>query len=218
MIRERRRETMRRRIVIQVERHSVSESRFGSLDRTQLERLTEAFRQWWESAPTSYIRRVRGRYWLTYLFLRHTGARIGEILDIDDGADIDFAEPHVHISVLDEETGRQLLRSIPVPGELVRDVRRYLEEFPVMRGKVFALDPGNFRREFYRRAEEAQIPRALSHPHILRHTRAIELLEAGVPLSMVRDLLGHALSSTTALYVRRTEVTTTRMLKDRGIL
>jgi integrase len=209
---------MRRRIIIQVERRSVSECRFGSLDRPQLERLTEAFRHWRETAPTPYIRRVRGRYWLAYLFLRHTGARIGEILNINDLADIDFSESHVHISVLDEETDRQVLRSIPVPAELVSEILQYLDEFPLMRGKVFSLDQGNFRREFYRRAEEALIPRELSHPHILRHTRAIELLEAGVPLSMVRDILGHALSSTTALYVRRTEVTTTRMLKDRGVL
>lgn len=209
---------MRRRIVIQVERRSVSENRFGFLDRAQLERLTEAFRLWKDGAPTTYIRRVRGRYWLAFLFLRHTGARLGEVLEIDDLADIDFREPHVHITVVDEATGRQVLRSIPVPGELVHEVRRYLEEFPMMRGKVFALDQGNFRREFYRRAEEAEIPRELSHPHILRHSRATELLEAGVPLSMVRDLLGHALSSTTALYVRRAEVTTTRMLKDRGVL
>jgi integrase len=209
---------MRRRIIIQVESQSVSECRFGSLDRAQLERLTEAFRHWRETAPTPYIRRVRGRYWLAFLFLRHTGARIGEILNINDLVDIDFSEAHVHITILDEETDRLVLRSIPVPAELVRELLRYLDEFPVMRGKVFSLDQGNFRREFYRRAEEALIPRELSHPHILRHTRAIELIEAGVPLSMVRDLLGHALSSTTALYMRRTEVTSTHFLKDRGVL
>ncbi|MHC1743573.1 MAG: tyrosine-type recombinase/integrase [Syntrophobacteraceae bacterium] len=209
---------MRRRIVIQVERQSVSESRFGSLDPAQIERLTEAFHFWRDAAPTPYIRRVRGRYRLAFLFLRHTGARIGEVLSINDLTDIDYGDAHVHIAVLDEETDRQVLRSIPVPVELAREVLRYIDEFPMMRGRVFALDQGNFRREFYRRAEEAHIPRELSHPHILRHTRAIELLEAGVPLSMVRDLLGHALSSTTALYVRRTEITTTRMLKERGIL
>ena len=87
-----------------------------------------------------------------------------------------------------------------------------------MRGKVFALDQGNFRREFYRRAEEADIPRPLSHPHILRHTRAVELLQAGVPLNAVQDLLGHVLTSTTVIYLQRSEVTVRKILQDKGLL
>ena len=46
------------------------------------------------------------------------------------------------------------------------------------------------------------IPKELAHPHILRHTRAIELLRAGVPVTVVQDLLGHSALTTTAVYLR----------------
>lgn len=188
------------------------------LDESQMDRLTRAFRVWHDSAPSSYIRRVRGRYWLAFLLLRFSGARLGEILRLDDSTDIDFNHFEVHISGAVPAEARHSSRTIPVPGEVVLGVLGYLDEFPGMRGRVFALDQGNFRREFYRRAGEAEIPRQLSHPHILRHTRAIELLKAGVPLTIVGDILGHVLSSTTAIYLERTEVTISSILRDRGLL
>ncbi|MGV8074111.1 MAG: tyrosine-type recombinase/integrase [Syntrophobacteraceae bacterium] len=188
------------------------------LDNAQIEQLTEAFRAWFDSAPSAFIRRVRGRYYITFLLLRFTGARISEILSIDDTVDIDFRQGEIRITLTEEPTVRRTARSVPVPGDVLSDIIAYLSEFPNMRGRVLALDQGNFRREFYRRAEEANIPRGLSHPHILRHTRAMELLRAGVPLTIVQDLLGHALASTTAVYLERIEVTAEKILREKGLL
>jgi len=39
-------------------------------------------------------------------------------------------------------------------------------------------------------------------PHVIRRTRAMHLLEAGVNLIYIRDLLGHADVSTTEIYAR----------------
>src|SRR6478752_10189512 len=39
-------------------------------------------------------------------------------------------------------------------------------------------------------------------PHILRHSRAMHLYEAGVPLPYIRDILGHVDLTTTAIYAR----------------
>lgn len=197
---------------------SGSVSPVDHLDGFQLERLMEAFRTWNEEASSSYIRSVRGRYWLTFLILRFSGARLGEILRIDDTTDIDFDQNEIGIVSPRSLPLRQILRIIPVPSSVLVGVRAYTSEFPAMRGKVFALDQGNFRREFYRRAEEARIPRKISHPHILRHTRALELLKAGVPLTVVQNLLGHAFSSTTIIYLERTEITARVILKDKGLL
>lgn len=47
---------------------------------------------------------------------------------------------------------------------------------------------------------------ALAHvrlsPHVLRHSRATHLYEAGVPLPYIRDILGHVDLSTTEIYAR----------------
>lgn len=40
------------------------------------------------------------------------------------------------------------------------------------------------------------------HPHMVRHTKAMHLLEAGVNLIYIRDLLGHVNVSTTDVYLR----------------
>jgi site-specific recombinase XerD len=39
-------------------------------------------------------------------------------------------------------------------------------------------------------------------PHVLRHSRAMHLYDAGVPLPYIRDILGHVDLSTTELYAR----------------
>jgi site-specific recombinase XerD len=71
-----------------------------------------------------------------------------------------------------------------------------------MRGKALRMTPMTFRRMFYLRAKDAGIPEELGHPHIPRHTRAIELLRGGVPVTVVQELLGHASLTTTAVYLR----------------
>lgn len=41
-----------------------------------------------------------------------------------------------------------------------------------------------------------------AHPHMLRHSKAMHLLEAGVNLIYIRDFLGHASVTTTEVYAR----------------
>ncbi len=40
------------------------------------------------------------------------------------------------------------------------------------------------------------------HPHVFRHSKAIHMLEAGVPLIYIRDYLGHVSITTTEIYLR----------------
>jgi site-specific recombinase XerD len=49
-------------------------------------------------------------------------------------------------------------------------------------------------------AEAAGIERRV-HPHCLRHTRAAELAEAGVPVHVIQRALGHASLATTDRYL-----------------
>ena len=45
------------------------------------------------------------------------------------------------------------------------------------------------------------IPEMVS-PHILRHSKAMHLLQAGVNIIYIRDLLGHVSVTTTEIYAR----------------
>lgn len=41
-----------------------------------------------------------------------------------------------------------------------------------------------------------------AHPHIMRHSKAMHLLDAGVNLIYIRDFLGHESVTTTEIYAR----------------
>ncbi len=50
-------------------------------------------------------------------------------------------------------------------------------------------------------------------PHIMRHTTATHLIEAGVPLPMVKNMLGHASIQSTQIYVEITQQSIDRYIK-----
>lgn len=65
-------------------------------------------------------------------------------------------------------------------------------------------------RAFVTFAEEAEIPPALAHSHVLRHTRATLLYAADASAAEVQHLLGHSDEKTTARYIGAAKA-----LKDR---
>jgi integrase/recombinase XerD len=50
-------------------------------------------------------------------------------------------------------------------------------------------------------AKSQIVPKRLS-PHVLRHSKAVHLLQAGVNLIYIRDFLGHVDLKTTEIYAR----------------
>ena len=195
------------------------------LTETQLNDLTRAFQEWYDTDTKKAQKANRGRYWLTFLVLRYTGARIGEVLLIDDTTDIDFRNAEIKLTILKRHNKsrkngkkRDTARIVPVPANVTSEIATYIAEFPGMRGKVFKIYQSNFRRKFYELAREAGIPKDLGHPHILRHTRAIELLRAGVPVTIVQDILGHSALTTTAIYLRMSGQEAKEILREKGLI
>ncbi|MCK9374593.1 MAG: TOBE domain-containing protein [Syntrophobacterales bacterium] len=169
------------------------------LDSEQLEALTESFRAWYRKASRVDIHRARGRVWLVYLLLRYTGARLGEVLALDDRTDIDFERSVVKFWP-DESRLGQPLREVQLPDFVIAEISAYLDAAAEMRGAVFQLDQGYVRRKFYERAKAIAFPQELGNPRVLRHSRAIELLRSGAPLPVVQNILGHGSINLTAHY------------------
>jgi len=57
-------------------------------------------------------------------------------------------------------------------------------------------------RKYQAQATDPALANARLSPHILRHSRAMHLYDAGIPLPYIRDILGHADLSTTEIYAR----------------
>jgi integrase/recombinase XerD len=57
-------------------------------------------------------------------------------------------------------------------------------------------------RKYQALAPDPVLGEARLSPHVLRHSRAMHLYDAGVPLPYIRDILGHVDLSTTEIYAR----------------
>jgi integrase/recombinase XerC len=136
-------------------------------------------------------------------FLYASGARVGELVGLDDDAvDLDSRSARLF-----GKGSRQ--RLVPL-GEPVRaSLARWLTEGrPALVGGttsvVFCaadgrrMDPRTVRRIVERSATAAGLPRVT--PHTLRHSYATHLLEGGADLRSVQELLGHEALATTQIY------------------
>ena len=99
---------------------------------------------------------------------------------------------------------------------VVAEFGRLLVSWPELRGSLFRRHRSTVFKVFRARVEEAGIPGEQRHPHVLRHTRAIKLVRAGVPVTAVQQFLGHADVTTTAIYLRFSGMEIRRIMEDRG--
>ena len=189
------------------------------LNEKQLNDLTEQFQIFYDQAPKNFAR-ARGRYFLVYLFLRYTGGRISEVTKIDDQADIDFRAGDITMDILKRHNPKRknARKIVSVPLAVVNELARYLAQYPEMKGKAFSVNRSNFFCIFGKLCRKAGIPASLAHPHVLRHTRALELVRANVPLTIVQQILGHSNLNTTAIYLNFSGQEAKQILKDRGLL
>ena len=174
------------------------------LDKRQIEALTRSFEAWVGGSRDKRTRRSRERVFLVFQMLRYTGARLGEVLAMDEREHIDFIRGMVTIP---DDSGKDRKREIPLPPELIGLVREYCAKYDDYQGsdswreRLFDLDPGFVRRKFYEQEERSGLPRDLLNPRALRSSRAVELLQGGMPMRAVQALLGHSKTDFTASYV-----------------
>lgn len=159
--------------------------------------------------------------------LYDSGARAQEVCDTMIG-DITFAKtPTIKIHGKGNKT-----REIPISLDVVKLIKRYLTErgktlkdnrdehlFPSQRSdrittacirnlvcKYVTLaksnNPDYFKEKTY-------------SPHSFRHSKAIHMLEAGIPLIYIRNFMGHESVQTTEIYLRIHQGSVSKILKER---
>jgi len=171
------------------------------LETGQLDALTGAFRDWAASPKRADTRLSRARVWLIYTLLRHTAARLGEVLGVNDATDLDLARGTVRFR--GDKDGEALPREVLLPAEAIQELRLFFAD-PAscgLRGRVFQMDAGFIRRKFQERAVQCGLPKELANPRTMRHSRAVEMLRGGMPLTVVQRILGHGTVNLTAHYL-----------------
>ncbi len=202
----------------------LSNSAPNFLTQEQVNRLTAFFQAWYDDPNITDSKRLkRGRHWLIFLTLRFTGARISEVLNVKY-EDIDFRNAEIRLITLKRHNKnkskkkKDQYRIVPVPANLTSEIASYIAQFHYVKDKLFKIDRTTFNKVFKEMCLQSDIPSKLAHPHILRHTRAIELLKAGVPVTIVQDLLGHSALTTTAIYLKISGQEAKGILKGKGLV
>lgn len=130
------------------------------------------------------------------------GLRSNELRMLDVG-DIDFEERSIFVRF----GKRSKQRLIPLHTRAEAALRAHLGDLrtgPVFLGNQDARISNRGLRHLVKRwGRRAGLQKDL-HPHALRHTFAVSLLEAEVDLETIRDLLGHASIQTTSIYLHCT--------------
>lgn len=157
---------------------------------------------------------IRGRRDLALLSLMYdTGARVQEIIDLTPSR-LRMGKPPV-IKIIGKGNKARL---VPLLDAQIVHLKNYMREYRLDRQEA-SMHPlfFNSRKEVLTRAgigyilqkyvkmarqdNKALIPAKISC-HSLRHSKAMHLLQAGVNLVYIRDILGHISVQTTEIYAR----------------
>ena len=143
--------------------------------------------------------------------LYSSGLRLSELINLKT-EDLEIADKVGWVRRGKGAKDRLMILSEKVSKDLVR----FLKE---RKGFVFTGRNGHLSKRLVQKvladlAVEAGISKHV-HPHMLRHSFATHLLEAGVDIRKIQELLGHADLSTTQIY---TKVSTAELKKVRSPL
>lgn len=137
----------------------------------------------------------------------HTGLRLSELLNLDWQA-VDLVEATIKVSNTDTFTTKSKReRFIPLNQTALDTLRR--RELRVRRqparGYVFFKHPGlRYERDYvskqFKKAVRAAKLNERLHFHSLRHSTASNMVRRGVPIAVVKEVLGHTDIKTTMVY------------------
>lgn len=154
----------------------------------------------------------RDRFFMILLY--DTGARVQELLDLKlKDFYLESSTPCVYLTGKGHKT-----RSVPLLDKTVLHLNEYLKWFhpeetrsneqylfyTVIKGHQGQMSVENVASFLRRYGESArkilpEVPSKL-HAHLFRHSRAMHLYQMGIPLSYIKDFLGHSHINTTTIY------------------
>jgi integrase/recombinase XerD len=155
---------------------------------------------------------LRDRFFMILLY--DTGARIQEILDLKlKDLHLNDQTPCIYLTGKGNKT-----RLVPLMDKTIAHLQEYLAAFHPdgdldgdqylfytrIKGRIGKMSDDNvscFLKRYAGSAHQvcSEVPLRM-HAHLFRHTRAMHLYQAGIPLSYIKDFLGHVSVNTTDIY------------------
>lgn len=155
-----------------------------------------------ESVDTSKITGIRDRLIIELLY--SSGIRAGELIDLSENM-INTEEREIRvigkgnkerITFFSETTKKWLKKYIE---EKMKTYKNYSRDVVFTNSRGEKLTTRSLRRLISDYAKKSELQKEVT-PHIFRHTFATELLNNGVDIRYLQELLGHSSISTTQVY------------------
>lgn len=142
-----------------------------------------------------------------WFILAHTGLRASECLDLL-GGDLDLASGRLWV----RQGKGQKDRVVYLSATASQALQHYLAGQPLAPGAALLHQPDGRRVTYawlYTHLGRLGAAAGVEHvtPHRLRHTLATQLLNAGMDITRIQKLLGHAFLNTTQIYARVQDAT-----------
>lgn len=156
------------------------------------------------------------------IFMYETGARIQELLDLRLSSIIWNKKTNIQVRIRGKGEKERL---VPLLGKTVEHLDAYLKEFhdgrsvvkdeylffTIHKKKKTQMQQGtvdSFLKIYSHAANEKDplFPESI-HAHMLRHSIAMAMYKKGIPISYIRDFLGHESVETTSVYAYADDAT-----------
>jgi len=154
----------------------------------------------------------RDRFFMILLY--DTGARVQEMLDLKlKDFQLGSSTPFLYLT---GKGGRT--RAIPLMDKTIKHLYKYLARFHPdgtrdneqylfyttinsFKKRMSEENVSSFMKRYGEEAREVcpDVPPRV-HPHLFRHSRSTHLYQMGIPLSYIKDFLGHSSINTTSIY------------------
>lgn len=148
------------------------------------------------------------------ILLYDAGVRVQELVDLKvSDLQLQAKNPFIIVTGKGSKT-----RSVPLMDKTIAHLKEYLRRFHCLSDNItgepllystrsgaphkLSTDAVGVMLQNYARSARKtcdEIPERV-HPHLFRHTRAMDLYRAGMPLSYVAEFLGHVSLNTTTIY------------------
>lgn len=163
---------------------------------------------------------------LLFSLLFETGARVGEALNIKI-MDIDFNKKTVKLATF-KRRNKNIVRILTISDSLINKILIH-EKNSGLKNKDYLFSKSSGNKAITVQAVNKSIKiyftsilgeeyKELGHPHTLRHSRAVQLLNSGVNIMQVKTILGHANIMSTMVYLKYSNNDVQESMKKSNLL
>ncbi|HEX3035423.1 MAG TPA: site-specific integrase [Thermodesulfobacteriota bacterium] len=139
-------------------------------------------------------------YHLLINFLWQTGARVTEALSVKV-SDIDFYSKVVRMPSLKKRDPQ--IKTIPLKGDLLGELGAYIGQEGLRKENIlFPITRQHAHRVIKEACLKAGLEQKSCHPHVLRHSFAVNAVLQRVPLPILQKWLGHSDIKSTMVYLQ----------------